>query len=136
MEKKNVKGFVGLFAGLLSFVCIFISLIPMEKIIDSNTKFYGSTNTTLAVIAAVLGIVAIVAGAMSKKDSDKKGPRKSGVIIGIFAVIISLIAAGTTAVLSTVTDYANGKDVSAFESLDDSQRETLDELVATLKNNK
>ncbi|MBQ9673565.1 MAG: hypothetical protein IJV39_02955 [Ruminococcus sp.] len=131
--QKNVKGFVGLIAGLLAFVSIIIAFIPTTPIEGTNAVFYGSINIAFAVAGIVLGIVAIVAGALSRKPTDKKGPRKSGIIIGIFAVIIAIFALGITATLSLITDYANGKDVPAFSEMDGSHKEQIDNLVDMLK---
>ncbi len=133
--KKNVKGFIGLFSGLAAFGCLIASFIPLEEIQGSNgIKFYGSINTRLAFIGFILAIVAIVFGALSKKYIDRKGPRKSGIVLGIFAVIISIFAMGITGVCSMVTDYANGKSTALVENVSPEERQQIDDLVAQLKN--
>ena len=134
--EKNVKGFVSLFAGLAAFGCIVVSLfVPMEPIKGTESvKFYGSINVCLALVAFALAIIAIVFGAMSKKHIDKVGPRKTGVIIGIFALIISLFATGITGLFSVVTDYANGEEVAIFSEMQPEEREQVDNFVSQLKN--
>lgn len=127
--QKNVKGFVGLFAGILAFVFIIIAMIPTTEIRDSGIMFYGSNNPTFALIAVPLGIVAIVAGIMSKKDKDKKGPRKSGVILGVIAIIIGLIAAMATFALSFLTTYANNPNDPMFESMSKEDKANLDKAI-------
>ncbi len=132
--EKNVKGFIGLFAGLIAFGCLIASFIPMEEIQGSDgVMFYGSINTRLAFIGFIVAIVAIVFGAMSKKHIDKKGPRKAGVVLGIFAIIISLFAMGITGVCSVITDYANGKSTALVENMSQEERQQIDDLVAKLK---
>ena len=72
---------------------------------------------------------------MSKKHIDKKGPRKAGIIIGIFAVIISLFAMGITGICSVITDYANGKSTALVENMSQEERQQIDEFIANLKDN-
>ena len=132
--EKNVKGFIGLFAGLTAFGCLIVSFIPLEQIQGSNGfKFYGDVNVRLAFIGFITAIIAIVFGALSKKHIDKKGPRKAGIIIGIFAVIISLFAMGITGICSVITNYANGKSTALVESMSQEERQQIDEFVASLK---
>ena len=132
--EKNIKGFIGLFAGLAAFGCLIASFIPLEQIQGSNgLKFYGDVNVRLAFIGFIAAIVAIVFGALSKKHIDKKGPRKAGIIIGIFAVIISLFAMGITGICSVITDYGNGKSTALVENMSQEERQQIDEFVARLK---
>lgn len=46
---------------------------------------------------------------MSKKDADKKGPRKSGVIIGIICIVLGLIASLVVGLLSMFTEFINSE---------------------------
>ena len=93
--KKNVKGFIGLFAGIASFVLTGVAAsVLTNKIEGTKIALHGDINVTMALIAAALGLVAIVFGILSIKHKDQKGPRKAGIIVGVFAVIIALAAAG------------------------------------------
>lgn len=131
---KNVKGFIGLFTGIAAFILIGLALfLPTYKIAGTSIALHGTTNIIMAIVAGVLGIIAIVFGIMSKKDRDKKGPRKAGVIIGIFAIIISLISAGVCALTKTLVDYANGVPNSAFSQLDDESRKSIDKALDDIR---
>lgn len=133
--KMNVKGFIALIAGLLAFLFIIISfMLPLGQINGTDIKFYDFPNMYVAMISVPLGIFAIVMGVLSRKDKDKKGPRKSGLIIGIIAIVLGIIATISTGLLSMVTLYANNPNDSAFSSLSADQREDLDKIVDQLKN--
>ena len=131
--QKNVKGFIGLFIGLAAFIVIIIAMVPFTPINGTSINFYGRINSTLALIGAGLGVVAIIFGALSVKDKDKTGPRKAGIIVGIFAVIIGLIFSGIAGLLSSFTDYANGVPGNALSQLDESQRKEIDKALEQLK---
>lgn len=131
--QKNVKGFIGLFIGLAAFIVIIIAMVPFTPINGTSINFYGRINSTLALIGAGLGVVAIIFGALSVKDKDKTGPRKAGIIVGIFAVIIGLIFSGVAGLLSVFTDYANGVPGNAISQLDESQRKDIDKALEQLK---
>ncbi len=132
--KKNVKGFIGLFSGFAAFLLIGIALfVPTTPIKGTSLALHGGFNIALALIAAVLGICAIVFGVMSRKDADKKGPRKAGVIIGIFAIIIALISSGICALFSTIADYANDVPGNALSQMDESSREQIDKVIEQLR---
>lgn len=142
MEKKNVKGFIGLFLGLASILLIIVSLFcPMEKLtgfgLDGKVSLHSSANVAIAVIAVACAIAAIVFGVMAKKEADKKGPRKSGFIIGIICVILGLIAAGLVAFMSSFTEYINsdGKNGWIAESVksDKDMKKTMDDLIRGLQ---
>ena len=132
---KNVKGFIGLFAGLAAIVLIILAFfVGAETIVGSSVALPGKTGVILALIAAVLGIVAIVFGVMSRKDKDKKGPRKAGVIIGIIAIIIALFSSATCFLTHTFVNYANGKtDQKLLDEMDEGTRKDLDKLVDQIR---
>ena len=131
--EKNVKGFVGLISALLAFGLIIVAFVPMTPLKDFNINFYGGINTTVALVAAVLSLVAIVAGAMSVKHKDKKGPRKAGIIIGVLTLIISLIFLGILSAASLITDYANGTNQELTKSMTQEEKESLDSFLEQLK---
>ena len=131
---KNVKGYIGLFLGLASFVLSGIALgVMTNKIEGTSISLYSGFNSTIALIAALVGIAAIVFGIMSLKDKDKKGPRKAGIIVGIFAVIIGFSAMGICSCLSAVADYANGVPGNALSQVDESSRAQIDEALKQLR---
>lgn len=137
-NQKNVKGFIGLAAGLLSIV-LFIAafLVPTAPIKGSTVKFFGQINLILCGAAVILAIVAIVFGAISKKDADKKGPRKAGVIIGIIMLIFSLLGSLLMNLLVQITDYANnGKNSAIYELIKDNPEslKALDKAVEEFRN--
>ena len=132
--KKNVFGFIGLFAGIGAFVLLIAALfMPTAAISGSTFALYGGVNVTMALIAAALGVTAIVFGIISRKDRDKKGPRKAGVIVGVFAMIISLMGAGLFSLTGTIVDYANGKSNSVIAQLDAEQRKPVDDLITQVR---
>lgn len=125
--QKNVKGFIGLFAGIASFILTIVSLCMLTNPIrDTSLALHGSINVTLALIAAGLGLVAIVFGAMSVRDKDKKGPRKAGIIIGVFAIIVALCSAGICSMTKMVVEYANGESNELVSKMSDAEREAFD----------
>ena len=134
--QKNVKGYIGLCAGLLSIILVIAAgTLRLEPIKGSSVKFYGSANVYMCVAALVIAIVAIVFGALSKKDADKKGPRKPGVIIGIIMIFVSLIGMLFTGGASLITDYANnGENSKLYQALKDSDdgEKTLSDLDRTI----
>ena len=113
--KKNVFGFIGLFAGIGAFVLLIAALfMPTAAISGSTFALYGGVNVTMALIAAALGVTAIVFGIISRKDRDKKGPRKAGIIVGVFAIIASLLSAGAFALTNEIVKYWNPNEKSTM----------------------
>lgn len=135
--QKNVKGFIGLFSGLLSIVLVLVAVfVPLEPLKGLGVNWHGKVNVYIAVGAIVLAIVAIVFGILSRKDVDKKGPRKAGIIIGVIMVIISLIATGILAISYMMTDFINnGEESTLYQSAKDDpeQLKQLDEISQGIK---
>ncbi|MBQ2487066.1 MAG: hypothetical protein II517_01845 [Ruminococcus sp.] len=132
--KKNVNGFIGLFAGIAAFVLIGIALFALTNPISGTTlALHGGFNVIIALVGAVLGIVAIVFGVMSRKDADKKGPRKAGVIVGVFAIIIALMSAGVCTLTKTIADYANNVPGNALSQMDNGNRAEMDKMIEQLR---
>ena len=133
--KKNVKGFIGLFAGIGALVLTGAALfIPTAQISGTSVFLYGNVNIALALGAAALSIVAIVFGILSHKNSDNLwGPRKAGTIVGVFAVLIALAASGVCALTSSFVDYANGKPGNAIAQMDEADRKPIDDALAQLR---
>ena len=129
--KKNVKGFIALFAALAAVVCIIISFaVPMASIKGTSIKLWGNPNLYLGIVACVLAIVAIVFGFLSKKDADKKGPRKAGIIIGFIAVFVSFLAMAMGGLFGLIVEYANDPENSTIaKSMSVEDRKNFDEMI-------
>ena len=131
--QKNVKGFIGLFIGIASFILTIVSLCMLTNPIrDTGFALHGSINVTLALIAAGLGLVAIIFGVMSVRDKDKKGPRKAGIIIGVFAIIAALCSAGICSMTKMVVEYANGESTALVSQMSDAERKEFDKQLNEL----
>ena len=89
-------------------------------------------NVGFAVVAIFLSIAAIVFGILSiKGGKEKKGPRKSGIIVGAVMLFIAFIATIVIGMLALVSDYANNGEKSfLYESIKDKpdSQKKLDEL--------
>ena len=141
MKEKNVKGIIGLCFGLLAIVFAALSMIPMTKLtgmgLNGEVSFFGQINVVFSLCVLVSAVIAIIFGAMSKKDADKPGPRKSGVIIGIIFIIIGLISFGVTSSFSAITEYINsdGRTGVIAESVKDNpeQQKQMDDVVKVFK---
>lgn len=119
MKGKNVKGYIGLFLGLAAILLILVSaFVPMTSLtgfgMNGKTNFFGNINIAIAWGGVILAIAAIVFGAMSKKDADKKGPRKPGVVIGIICLIIGLMCVAVISLFSTITEFINSNGQSGM----------------------
>lgn len=140
-DGKSVKGLISLVAALLCIVCIIVSYIPFTPITIEGTNksvvFFSDINVILPGIAVLLALIAIVAGIMAGKDKDKSGPKRVGMIIGIFGIIIALITCGVTALMNEVGKFAQGKDCIFSESLKDNPdlQKSLDDFKKSLAEN-
>ena len=144
MKEKNVKGIIGLCFGLLAIVFAALSMIPMTKLTGMGLNgevaffgFFGQINVVFSLCVLVSAVIAIIFGAMSKKDADKPGPRKSGVIIGIIFIIIGLISFGVTSSFSAITEYINtdGRTGAIADTLKDNpnQQKQMNDIVKAFK---
>ena len=132
--KKNVKGFIGLFAGIASVILAVVALCVLTNPIAGTTlALHGSVNVIIAVIAAVLGLAGIVFGVMSLGNTKAKGPRKAGVIVGVCAFLIALSAAGICALTGAFADYANNVPGNAISQMDKDSRQEMDRMVKQLR---
>ncbi len=131
--KKNTKGIIGLTAGILSFASIIMTFVPLHQLAGSSIMFLGTTNIFFGVAAGVLALIAIIFGIMSRKDADKKGPRKAGIIVGAFAIIIAMFSTGIAGLGSMITDYANHVEGNVISQMDSKTREPIDKMLVELK---
>lgn len=133
--KKNVKGFIGLFSGIAAFILIGVALfVPTNPIQGTVIALHGSVNVALALIGGLLGIVAIVFGIMSRKGRDTEiGPRKAGVIVGSFAILIALISCGICSMTQLIADYANGVPGNVISQMDPAARQEIDNSLQQFK---
>lgn len=130
--KKNVLGFIALFSGIAAFICIIIAFIPTTPIAGSSLSLYGGINVACAGGSIFLGLVALITGIISMRFRDKMGPRKAGMIIGIFAIIIGLISFVTTSISKVIVDYANKVPGNVISQMDDESRKTFDDSLKEL----
>ena len=113
--QKNVKGIIALCCALASFVLLVVAVnIATHKIEGTEVSLYGDINVTMAFVGAGLGVLAIIIGILSLKDRDKKGPRKAGIIVGVFAIIASLLSAGAFALTNEIVKYWNPNEKSTM----------------------
>ena len=140
--KTNVKGVIGLVLGLASLALLGTSaFLPTEKLtgfgIDGKMSFLGSINVILGWSGVVLAIAAIVFGILACRRKDTKGPRKSGIVIGIIGVILGLAVAGVVGLFSSLTEFINseGKSGMLADSIrnDTSAQKTVDDFVKALQ---
>ncbi len=133
-NKKSTKGLVALIAALLCVACIIGAVIPFTPIpilgTSKTVTFFSDINFTLALIAIPLAIIAIVAGAMAGKDKNKSGPKRIGMVIGIFGIIGALIACGVSGMMNEVGKFIQGKDNILTEGAKDNPdlQKQLEEL--------
>ena len=106
--KKNVKGFISLFAALAAIVLIIVGCCRLGTI--AGTRFWVGTNSVFGWLALLCCLIAIVFAVLSFKDKDKKGPRKTGMIIAILCILPSFIPVELGAAGSAVDDYAKGQN--------------------------
>ena len=106
--KKNVKGFISLFAALAAIVLIVVGCCRLGTI--AGTRFWVGTNSVFGWLALLCCLIAIVFAVLSFKDKDKKGPRKTGMIIAILCILPSFIPVALGAAGSAVDDYAKGQN--------------------------
>ena len=141
MKEKNVKGITGLCFGLIAIVFAALSMIPMIQLtgmgLNGEISFFGQINIVFSLCTLVSAVIAVIFGAMSKKDADKPGPRKSGVIIGIILIIIGLIAFGVTSSFAAITEYINsdGRTGVIADTVKDDpeQQKQMDDVVKAFK---
>lgn len=133
--KKNVKGFIGLFSAIGGIILAIAALcFPTAHITGSSLSLPGSMNTTMALIAAGLGVLAIIFGILAVREQDKQGPRKAGIIVGVFAILIGLGSAAFCGVFGMVADYANNVPGNTLsQSLQESQKKDFDKLIDDLR---
>ncbi len=142
MQKKNVKGYIGLFLGLASIILILAAcFFPMTKLtgfgLDGKMSFFGTPNVIMIWSAIGCAVFAIIFGAMSKKDADKKGPRKPGVIIGIICIILGLLASLVVGFMTSVTEFINSEGETGMiaELINDNKdvQKTMDDLLRAMQ---
>ena len=138
----NVKGWIGLLLGLAALVTILIAaLLPMEDLtgfgFDGKVRFYGTINVVICWIGIGLAVTAIVFGALSKNEKNKKGPKNSGIVIGIITTILGLLAALCVGFFSAVTEFINtegeGGMIAVLVKDNESARKQFDDLIKDLK---
>lgn len=136
--KKNVKGFISLFTGLGAVLFIILAFaVRATKIVGTNNTFYGFKNVGFACIAGLLALVALVFGILAIKGGrERKGPRKSGLILAIVMIVVSFCSFFLTAFFAAVSDYANhGEKSAVYDSIknDADAKKFFDDFVKELR---
>ena len=132
--KKNVKGFIGLFAGIAAIVLAAVALfVPTYQIKGSSLSLHGDFNVYISLIGALLGLAAIIFGIISLKGKDKKGPRKSGIVIGVIAIIVSLIISGVCVLFREIVNYANDVPGNYISTADKETKEKVDKMIQEIR---
>lgn len=114
--QKNVKGFISLGAALAAIILTFVGFSPLGKVL--KYPMWSSVNQTLGCIALILCVAAIVFAILSFKDKDKKGPRKTGMILGILCILIAWIPVVLGWFGGAIIGYANGESNFISEEMD------------------
>lgn len=142
MKNKNVKGIISLLLAIASVICMVIALIfPMTALngfgFKGETNYYGTPNLALSIISLLLAIAASVFGFLAAIGKNKKGPRKSVLIIGIAAVILCIFSSVAVGMFASVTEYINSEGQSGYlaESAkkDPEQKKSIDKMVKELQ---
>ena len=76
MKEKNVKGITGLCFGLIAIVFAALSMIPMIQLtgmgLNGEISFFGQINIVFSLCTLVSAVIAVIFGAMSKKDDSNR----------------------------------------------------------------
>ena len=119
--QKNVKGFISLGCAIGAVACFVLGLIPMSSNAVFN-PFWGDINTVFGIISYCLCAAAIVFAILSFRDKDKKGPRKTGMIISIVCILFAWLPLLFGFFGSSVNAYLNGNnDNFVAEAMNDYQ---------------
>lgn len=112
---------VSLISVLLAILCIVLTFISFTQLkvagSDVTVTFFSTANLITACCAIFLSLVAIISGAMAGKDKDKSGPKRLGMVLGIFGIIIALISCGIASLFAEIGKYIEGKDSSISEAV-------------------
>ncbi len=128
--QKNVKGFIALFAALAAIILTVVGCMPMAKVVDF--PMWSGVNQVLGYIALALCLVAIVFAILSFRDKDKKGPRKTGMILGILCLLVVWVPMVLGWAGGLVTGYVNGDNNVIAQEMDKYEKGDKDSFISQM----
>ena len=128
--QKNVKGFIALFAALAAIILTVVGCMPMTKVADF--PMWSGVNQVLGYIALALCLIAIVFAILSFRDKDKKGPRKTGMILGILCLLVVWVPMVLGWAGGLVTGYVNGDNNVIAQEMDKYEKGDKDSFISQM----
>lgn len=128
--QKNVKGFIALFAALAAIILTVVGCMPMAKVVDF--PMWSGVNQVLGYIALALCLIAIVFAILSFRDKDKKGPRKTGMILGILCLLVVWVPMVLGWLGGLVTGYVNGDNNVIAQEMDKYEKGDKDSFISQM----
>ena len=128
--QKNVKGFIALFAALAAIILTVVGCMPMAKVVDF--PMWSGVNQVLGYIALALCLIAIVFAILSFRDKDKKGPRKTGMILGILCLLVVWVPMVLGWAGGLVTGYVNGDNNVIAQEMDKYEKGDKDSFISQM----
>lgn len=128
--QKNVKGFIALFAALAAIILTVVGCMPMAKVVDF--PMWSGVNQVLGYIALALCLAAIVFAILSFRDKDKKGPRKTGMILGILCLLVVWVPMVLGWAGGLVTGYVNGDNNVIAQEMDKYEKGDKDSFISQM----
>ena len=128
--QKNVKGFIALFAALAAIILTVVGCMPMAKVVDF--PMWSGVNQVLGYIALALCLIAIVFAILSFRDKDKKGPRKTGMILGILCLLVVWVPMVLGWLGGLVTGYVNGDNNVIAQEMDKYEKGDKDSHISQM----
>ena len=128
--QKNVKGFIALFAALAAIILTVVGCMPMAKVVDF--PMWSGVNQVLGYTALALCLIAIVFAILSFRDKDKKGPRKTGMILGILCLLVVWVPMVLGWAGGLVTGYVNGDNNVIAQEMDKYEKGDKDSFISQM----
>ena len=128
--QKNVKGFIALFAALAAIILTVVGCMPMTKV--AGFPMWSGVSQILGYIALALCLVAIVFAILSFRDKDKKGPRKTGMILGILCLLVVWVPMVLGWAGGLVTGYVNGDNNVIAQEMDKYEKGDKDSFISQM----
>lgn len=138
---KSVKSFISLILAFVAVVCLVVAWIPLTPLtgmgLDGKVSFFGTINFVLIVVGLICAIVAVVFAVIAKKEGDRSGRRTASLVIGIIAIVLTILSSPIIGILSTFTEFVNSDGKQGFIAdivRDDKDlQKQMDEAIAKIK---
>lgn len=138
---KSVKSLISLILALVAAVCLCVAWIPLTPLtgmgINGQCSFFGTINFVLAVVGLISAIVAVVFAVLAKKEGDKSGRRTASLVIGIIAIILTILSSPVLGILSTFTEFVNSDGqkglIAEIVREDKDLQKQIDNAIAEIK---